>query len=62
MQTKSILATFQEVVKLNLIIGMFFGYIIHDAVKPTVVGEVLDKVSLPADLFVKQDQPVTEGS
>lgn len=25
------------------------GYICHDALKPTVVGQVLDKVSLPAD-------------
>lgn len=54
--------TFQEVIKLNLIIGMLVGYIIHDAVQPTVVGEVLDKVALPADLFVKKVKPVTEGS
>lgn len=36
---------------MNVIIGLIMGYIIHDAVQPTVVGQVLDKVSLPADLF-----------
>lgn len=36
---------------MNLIIGIIFGYVIHDAVQPTVVGKVLDKVSLPADLL-----------
>lgn len=30
------------------------GYIIHDAVQPTVVGEVLDKLALPADLLVSK--------
>lgn len=37
---------------MNLLIGMVIGYVIHDAVQPTAVGAVLDKVSLPADLFV----------
>lgn len=37
---------------MNVIIGLIMGYIIHDAVQPTVIGEVLDKVALPADLFV----------
>lgn len=41
---------------MNLIFGVILGYIIHDAVQPTVVGKVLDKVSLPADLFVSEDQ------
>lgn len=41
---------------MNWILGLVAGYIIHDAVQPTVVGEVLDKVSLPADLFVKKDE------
>lgn len=36
---------------MNLFIGILFGYIIHDAVQPTAVGKVLDKVALPADLF-----------
>lgn len=37
---------------MNYLLGMLLGYIIHDAVQPTVVGAVLDKVSLPKDLFV----------
>lgn len=37
---------------MNVIIGLIMGYIIHDAVQPTVIGEVLDKVALPADLFI----------
>lgn len=37
---------------MNWILGMVVGYIIHDAVQPTAVGQILDKVSLPADLFV----------
>lgn len=37
---------------MNWILGLVAGYIIHDAVQPTVVGQVLDKVALPADLFV----------
>lgn len=36
---------------MNYLLGMLLGYIIHDAVQPTAVGQVLDKVSLPADLF-----------
>lgn len=39
---------------MNYFLGMVIGYIIHDAVQPTVVGQVLDKVSLPSDLFVGQ--------
>lgn len=37
---------------MNYVLGMLLGYIIHDAVQPTAIGEVLDKVSLPADLIV----------
>lgn len=41
---------------MNLLIGIIFGYVIHDAVQPTVVGKVLDKVALPADLLsTKED-------
>lgn len=36
---------------MNYLLGMLFGYIIHDAIQPTAVGQVLDKVSLPADLL-----------
>lgn len=35
-------------------LGIFFGYIIHDAVQPTAVGKVLDKMALPADLFTTE--------
>ena len=31
------------------------GYIIHDALQPTIVGKVLDKVSLPGDLLEVDD-------
>lgn len=40
---------------MNLLLGMLFGYIVHDATQPTVVGKVLDKVSLPKDLLVKEN-------
>lgn len=43
---------------MNWIIGALFGYIIHDAVQPTAVGQILDKVSLPADLLVKNESEV----
>lgn len=43
---------------MNWIIGALFGYIIHDAVQPTAVGQILDKVSLPADLLVKSESGV----
>lgn len=36
---------------MNYILGMLLGYIVHDAVQPTPVGRVLDKMALPADLF-----------
>lgn len=35
----------------NVFLGALFGYIIHDAVQPTAVGKVLDKLALPEDLF-----------
>lgn len=38
---------------MNWLLGALVGYIVHDAVQPTVVGQVLDKVALPADLFVE---------
>lgn len=37
---------------MNQLLMLILGYIVHDAVQPTAVGEVLDKVSLPNDLFV----------
>lgn len=40
---------------MNWILGMVLGYIIHDAVQPTVVGQTLDKLALPNDLFVKKE-------
>lgn len=40
----------------KVFLGALFGYIIHDAVQPTVVGEVLDKLALPEDLFVTRTQ------
>lgn len=39
---------------MNWILGMLAGYIIHDALQPTPVGQVLDKIALPADLFVSE--------
>lgn len=38
---------------MNYLLGLVLGYVIHDAIKPTVVGKVLDKVSLPGDLLSK---------
>lgn len=40
----------------KVFLGALFGYVIHDAVKPTAVGEVLDKLALPEDLFVSRPQ------
>lgn len=37
---------------LQLFLGIVVGYIVHDAVQPTAVGKVLDKLSLPSDLIV----------
>lgn len=36
---------------MKYLLGALFGYMIHDAVQPTAVGGVLDKLALPADLF-----------
>lgn len=47
---------------MNYLLGMLLGYIIHDAVQPTVVGTVLDKVSLPGDLFVSGSTAVAGDS
>lgn len=45
---------------MNLLIGMILGYIVHDAVQPTAVGKVLDKMSLPANLLT--DEPSDEAA
>lgn len=37
------------------IIYLVLGYIIHDAVQPTVVGKVLDKISLHHNLIVEEE-------
>lgn len=37
---------------MSYLLGAILGYIIHDAVQPTPIGEVLDKLALPADLIV----------
>lgn len=42
---------------MKLLIGMLLGYCVHDAVKPTAVGKVLDSVALPSDTFVKSADP-----
>lgn len=47
---------------MNLIIGMLFGYIIHDAVQPTAVGKVLDKVALPSDLIISEEGSANDTS
>lgn len=39
---------------MNYILGIFLGYIIHDAVQPTKVGKVLDRLALPADLLTSE--------
>lgn len=36
---------------MDYILGALLGYLIHDAVQPTAVGNVLDKLALPADLI-----------
>lgn len=41
---------------MNYLLGMLLGYIVHDAVQPTPVGKVLDKLSLPADLLVTAEK------
>lgn len=46
---------------MNYLLGMVVGYIVHDAVQPTVVGNLLDKVSLPANMFVEvKSKPSTD--
>lgn len=37
---------------MNALLWCIFGYVIHDAVQPTIIGQTLDKISLPSDLFV----------
>lgn len=41
---------------MKTLLTLIYGYIIHDAVQPTVVGRVLDKVALPADLLVAKEE------
>lgn len=38
---------------MNYLLGILLGYIVHDAVQPTGVGKVLDKLALPADLITE---------
>lgn len=38
---------------MDYLLGALLGYIIHDAIQPTAVGKVLDKIALPADLIVE---------
>lgn len=45
---------------MNFLFGAIFGYIIHDAMQPTAVGQVLDKISLPPDLLVSQTEKEVE--
>lgn len=46
-----------EDIHVNYFLGLIMGYVVHDALKPTAVGRVLDKVSLPGDLLVKSAEP-----
>lgn len=41
---------------MKYILGMFLGYIVHDALQPTAVGKVLDKLALPSDLIIEGDK------
>lgn len=45
---------------MNYLLGAVLGYVLHDALKPTVIGKALDPISLPADTFVKT-APLLEG-
>lgn len=36
---------------MDKLLMLILGYIVHDAVQPTAIGKVLDKVSLPKDLL-----------
>lgn len=31
---------------MNILIGVLIGYIVHDVIQPTAVGEFLDSISL----------------
>lgn len=46
---------------MNWLLGVVVGYIIHDAVQPTVVGQVLDKIALPGDLIVTNPQETSDA-
>lgn len=47
---------------MSYLLGVILGYIIHDAVQPTAIGSVLDKVSLPGDLFAEKGANAPRGS
>lgn len=40
---------------MKYLLGMLFGYIVHDAIQPTAIGQALDKFSLPADSFTNSE-------
>lgn len=46
---------------MNWLLGIVVGYIIHDAVQPTAVGQVLDKIALPSDLIVTNPQEASDA-
>lgn len=46
---------------MNWLLGMFVGYIIHDAVQQTVVGQALDKIALPSDLIVTNPEETSDA-
>lgn len=41
---------------MNWLLGAIVGYCLHDALQPSPIGKVLDKVSLPSDTFVKPEE------
>lgn len=46
---------------MNILLALIAGYCIHDALQPTPVGQVLDKLALPADLFVANEIVKVQG-
>lgn len=46
---------------MNVLLALIAGYCIHDAIQPTPVGQLLDKVSLPADLLVANTTVEAQG-
>lgn len=47
---------------MNFLLALIAGYCIHDAIQPTAVGQLLDKVALPADLLVAAKTTETQES